>query len=75
GYSTFKQEQKEKEQRDYERARQDEADRQKLELHNQAVKQNQQTLDTNAKAMAEANRRELLGQKIGQYQQFKQANN
>lgn len=75
GFNNFKQEQKEKEQRDYERARQDESDRQKLELHNQAVKQNQQTLDTNAKAMAEANRRELLGQKIGQYQQFKQANN
>lgn len=75
GYNNFKQDQKEKEQRDYDRSRQDESDRQRLELHNQSVKQNQQTLDTNAKAMAEANRREQLGQKIGQYQQFKQANN
>lgn len=75
GYNNFKQEQKENEQRAYDRSRQDESDRQRLELHNQAVKQNQQTLDSNAKAMAEANRREQLGQKIGQYQQFKQANN
>ncbi|WP_228146484.1 hypothetical protein [Acinetobacter baumannii] len=65
GYSTCKQEQKEKEQRGNESARQDESERQKLEINNQAVKQNHQTLDTNAKAMAEANTRDLLGQKIG----------
>ncbi|WP_151721069.1 transglycosylase SLT domain-containing protein [Acinetobacter ursingii] len=72
GFQVNKQEQKENEQRQYDRARQDEADRQKLELHNQAVKQNDQTLATNTRAMAEQQRRESLNKKIGLYQQYQQ---
>ncbi|WP_288385304.1 transglycosylase SLT domain-containing protein [uncultured Acinetobacter sp.] len=72
GVSSYKQEQKENEQRRYDRSRQNESDRQKLELHNQAVQQNNQTLETNTRALAEQQRRENLNKKIGLYQQFQQ---
>lgn len=74
GVTSYKQEQKENEQRKYDRSRQDESDRQKLELHNQAVQQNNQALETNTRALAEQQRRESLNKKIGLYQQYQQNN-
>lgn len=75
GANKFKQEQKETEQRNYDRGRQAEADRQAKVLHEQTVKQNEYVLDTKAKEIAEANRKEALNQKIGKYLQFKTVGN
>lgn len=74
GVNKFKQEQKELEQQNYDRGRQAESDRQTKVLHEQTVKQNEFTLDTKAKEIAEANRKEALNKKIGQYQQLKLLN-
>ena len=71
GFQTHKQETKEKEQRDYDRGRQAVQDQQQAKLHEQTVKQNDYTLENNARAQAEAKRKELLSQRLGQYQNFK----
>ena len=71
GFQTHKQEMKENEQRDYDRGRQAVQDQQQAKLHEQTVKQNDYTLENNARAQAEAKRKELLSQRLGQYQNFK----
>ena len=71
GFQTHKQETKEKEQLDYDRGRQAVQDQQQAKLHEQTVKQNDYTLENNARAQAEAKRKELLSQRLGQYQNFK----
>lgn len=74
GLNQHKADVKEKEQLDYDRGRQAVEDQQKADIHNQTVKQNEYTLAANAREQAAANRKELMGQRIGQYQQYKTAN-
>lgn len=74
GLNQHKADVKEKEQLDYDRGRQAVADQQQSELHNQTVKQNEFTLATNAREQATANRKQLMNDRIGQYQNFKAAN-
>lgn len=71
GLATYKQETKEKEEKDYTRGREAVQDQQKAELHGQAVKQNDFTLQSNAREQAEANRKQLLNERLGRYQNFK----
>lgn len=71
GLATYKQETKEKEQQQYDRGREATADQQKAELHGQTVKQNDFTLQSNAREQAEANRKQLLNERLGRYQNFK----
>ena len=71
GLATYKQETKEKEEKDYTRGRETVQDQQKAELHGQTVKQNDFTLQSNAREQAEANRKQLLNERLGRYQNFK----
>ena len=71
GLATYKQETKEKEEKDYTRGREAVQDQQTAELHGQAVKQNDFTLQSNAREQAEANRKQLLNERLGRYQNFK----
>lgn len=70
GLAVNKQETKEKEQQQYDRGREAVADQQKAELHGQTVKQNDFTLQNSAREQAEANRKQLLNEKLGRYQVF-----
>lgn len=70
GLNQFKAETKEKEERDYTRGRQAVQDKQQAELHGQTVKQNDFTLQSSAREQAEANRKQLLNEKLGLYQKF-----
>lgn len=71
GLNQFKAETKEKEERDYTRGRQAVQDKQQAELHGQTVKQNDFTLQSSAREQAEANRKQLLSDRLGMYQNFK----
>lgn len=71
GLAVNKQETKEKEQQQYDRGREAVADQQKAELHGQTVKQNDFTLQNIAREQAEANRKQLLSQRLGDYQKYK----
>ena len=71
GLNQFKAETKEKEERDYTRGRQAVQDKQQAELHGQTVKQNDFTLQSSAREQAEANRKQLLSERLGMYQNFK----
>ena len=71
GLAVHKQETKEKEEKDYTRGRETVQDQQKAELHGQTVKQNDFTLQSNAREQAEANRKQLLNERLGRYQNFK----
>lgn len=71
GLAVNKQETKEKEQLQYDRGREAVADQQKAELHGQTVKQNNFTLQNSAREQAEANRKQLLSERLGRYQNFK----
>ncbi|MFZ7812251.1 transglycosylase SLT domain-containing protein [Acinetobacter lwoffii] len=71
GLNQFKAETKEKEERDYTRGRQAVQDKQQAELHGQTVKQNDFTLQSSAREQAEANRKQLLNERLGMYQNFK----
>lgn len=71
GLNQFKAETKEKEERDYTRGRQAVQDKQQAELHDQTVKQNDFTLQSSAREQAEANRKQLLSERLGMYQNFK----
>lgn len=71
GLAVNKQETKEKEQQQYDRGREAVADQQKAELHGQTVKQNDFTLQNSAREQAEANRKQLLSQRLGDYQKYK----
>lgn len=70
GLAVNKQETKEKEQQQYDRGRQSVQDQQAAELHSQTVKQNDFTLQNSAREQAEANRKQLLNEKLGRYQVF-----
>lgn len=71
GLTLHKQETKANEQLQHDRGREAVQDQQKAELHSQAVKQNQFTLQSNAREQAEANRRQLLNDRLGRYQTYK----
>lgn len=71
GLNQFKADTKEKEQLNYDRQRNQVADQQKAELHSQSVKQNEFTLQGNARDQAAANRQQLLSDRLGMYQNFK----
>ena len=71
GLAVNKQETKEKEQQQYDRGRQAVQDQQAAELHGQTVKQNNFTLQNSARDQAEANRKQLLSQRLGDYQKYK----
>ncbi len=71
GLNQFKAETKEKEERDYTRGRQAVQDKQQAELHGQTIKQNDFTLQSSAREQAEANRKQLLSERLGMYQNFK----
>lgn len=71
GLNQFKQETKEKEERDYTRGREAVQDQQRADLHAQTVKQNDFTLQSSAREQAEANRKQLLNERLGMYQNFK----
>lgn len=73
GVNQFKQEQKAEEEKQYNRGRQAEADRQQLELHNQAVKQNNYSLGKMAVEEAQIQRRNKFGQQIEKMNQFQLA--
>lgn len=71
GLNQFKADTKEKEELDYTRGRQAVQDKQQAELHGQTVKQNEFTLQSSAREQAEANRKQLLSERLGMYQNFK----
>ena len=74
GLNQHKQDQKETEQRDYERARQQAQDKRTEETHAQTIQSNQFTLDGQARESAQVQRMQMLNDRIGQYQQFKSMN-
>lgn len=71
GFQTHKAEKKAQEQLDYDRGRQAAQDQRAEELHKQTVKQNEYTLQSNAREQAEASRKQLLSERLGMYQNFK----
>lgn len=71
GLALHKKETKDNEQQQYERGREAAQDQQKAELHGQTVKQNDFTLQNSAREQAEANRKQLLSDRLGMYQNFK----
>lgn len=70
GLNQFKADTKAKEELDYTRGREAVQDQQRAELHGQTVKQNEFTLQSSAREQAEANRKQLLNEKLGLYQKF-----
>lgn len=71
GLALHKQETKANEQLQYDRGREAVSDQQKAQLHGQTVKQNEFTLQSNAREQAEANRKQILSDRLGMYQNFK----